>query len=453
MAYVDSLPKLFCQKGLAGANNVTRSKNYLEGDVKVTINRANDGSYSETRYLPDGTQETKDYSAAENATINSCTTIDSDNDGVKDYYDAAPLDPRISFVSSARDQDGDGVPDANDPDKDNDGFDNDDDAFPLDASEWLDTDGDGIGNNTDTDDDGDGVADAQDQYPTDPNNVLDNDNDGVVNLFDIFPNNENSTKAVKFNFTDVANVGITESISEITTSELVWLKQSKPNKSLLDILIPKAFANGGTISLANETNLKSVDSNGEAVDDAVLSSDAFFIAETVATPDGKYVYQITSPLIQESLSNLSEEICNLYVLTQEDNSFECALDMNVKEPRPIQLQENSRVDYQLQGIQFRADNTAIFMGNGNDTNLYLLSPDFQVTQLPNGLPDERGPNISLNGAGWLDDEHVFWLLATTTLSRSETFLTFQQLISTLTRWLILVQKQTFLKMAMVWYPG
>jgi hypothetical protein len=411
VAYVDSLPKLFCQKGLAEANSVNRSKKFLDGDVTVTINRANDGSYSETRNLSDGTQEITNYPASENPTINSCTIIDSDNDGVEDYYDARPLDPQVSLVSASRDIDGDGVPDANDPDKDNDGFDNDDDAFPLDASEWLDTDGDGIGNNSDTDDDGDGLVDAQDEYPLDANNVLDNDNDGVVNLFDVFPNDENTTKAVKFNFIDVASVGITESISKITTSELVWLKQGKPDKSLLDFLIPKAFAQAGTISLANETNLKSVDLNGEAIDDAVLSSDTFFIAETVATPDGKYVYQITSPLIQESLSNLSEEICNLYVLTQEDDSFECALDMKVKEPRPIQLQENSRVDYQLQGIQFRADNTAIFMGNGNDTSLYLLSPDFQVTQLPNGLPDERGPDISLNGSGWLDDEHVFLVVS------------------------------------------
>jgi hypothetical protein len=34
------------------------------------------------------------------------------------------------------------------------------DAFPLDASEWLDTDSDGIGNNADTDDDNDGYSDA-----------------------------------------------------------------------------------------------------------------------------------------------------------------------------------------------------------------------------------------------------------------------------------------------------
>ena len=46
-------------------------------------------------------------------------------------------------------------------DPDGDGYNNQGgaDAFPLDASEWLDTDSDGIGNNSDADDDGDGVVD------------------------------------------------------------------------------------------------------------------------------------------------------------------------------------------------------------------------------------------------------------------------------------------------------
>lgn len=53
-------------------------------------------------------------------------------------------------------------------DTDHDGVVNDQDAFPEDASEWLDTDGDGIGNNKDDDDDGDGVLDINDAYPLDP---------------------------------------------------------------------------------------------------------------------------------------------------------------------------------------------------------------------------------------------------------------------------------------------
>ena len=47
-----------------------------------------------------------------------------------------------------------------DIDDDNDGVLDDDDAFPLDASESVDTDLDGIGNNADNDDDGDKYLDV-----------------------------------------------------------------------------------------------------------------------------------------------------------------------------------------------------------------------------------------------------------------------------------------------------
>ena len=60
------------------------------------------------------------------------------------------------------------------PDLDDDGVNNDDDAFPLDPTEWADSDGDGVGDNADafpndatetTDSDGDGVGDNADVEP------------------------------------------------------------------------------------------------------------------------------------------------------------------------------------------------------------------------------------------------------------------------------------------------
>lgn len=65
------------------------------------------------------------------------------------------------------DTDGDGLYDGIDPDNDNDGVPDVEDAFELDASEWLDSDGDNIGNNADTDDDNDGVLDVNDAFPLD----------------------------------------------------------------------------------------------------------------------------------------------------------------------------------------------------------------------------------------------------------------------------------------------
>jgi hypothetical protein len=70
-------------------------------------------------------------------------------------------------IDNACDSDGDGISNIDDIDDDNDGYDDELDAFPLDQSEWLDTDGDGIGNNTDNDDDNDGEPDNSDYAPLD----------------------------------------------------------------------------------------------------------------------------------------------------------------------------------------------------------------------------------------------------------------------------------------------
>jgi uncharacterized repeat protein (TIGR03806 family) len=66
-----------------------------------------------------------------------------------------------------------------DPDSDDDGVPDDEDAFPDDPDESSDADGDGTGDNADafpndpdetTDTDGDGIGDNADEYPDDPNN-------------------------------------------------------------------------------------------------------------------------------------------------------------------------------------------------------------------------------------------------------------------------------------------
>jgi hypothetical protein len=82
-------------------------------------------------------------------------------------------------VETFTDTDGDGVGDDVDADDDNDTVEDDQDAFPLDATESVDTDSDGVGNNADADDDGDGVEDSLDAFPLDASETVDSDGDGI----------------------------------------------------------------------------------------------------------------------------------------------------------------------------------------------------------------------------------------------------------------------------------
>jgi subtilisin family serine protease len=92
--------------------------------------------------------------------LSAVQTLDADIDLVLNAND------NCEFVSNTEQLnfDGDSAGDACDPDDDNDGVPDTEDALPLDPSESLDNDGDGIGNNADLDDDGDGMPDS---YETD----------------------------------------------------------------------------------------------------------------------------------------------------------------------------------------------------------------------------------------------------------------------------------------------
>ncbi len=129
---------------------------------------------------------------------------DADGDGVGDLCDMCPNDPAKTDAGecgcgvSETDHDGDGIPSCIDDDDDGDGIVDEDDAFPLDGSEWSDTDGDGQGNNADRDDDGDGTPDELDGCPldvgkTDPGFCgcgipdIDSDSDGSPDCIDACP--------------------------------------------------------------------------------------------------------------------------------------------------------------------------------------------------------------------------------------------------------------------------
>ena len=130
-------------------------------------------------------------------------SADSDGDGVGDNADALPNDS-----SETLDNDGDGIGDNADIDDDNDGVDDPADAFPFDSSESLDTDWDGIGNNTDTDDDNDGVEDLEDAFPLDANESLDTDGDGIGNNADADDDNDGYLDAGSGSYYVATNVSI-----------------------------------------------------------------------------------------------------------------------------------------------------------------------------------------------------------------------------------------------------
>ena len=93
-------------------------------------------------------------------------------------------DRRLHLANFAGDTDGDGLPNALDPDDDGDGIPDLEDVFQLDAAEWSDLDRDCIGNNRDTDDDNDYISDDLDAFPLDPYESADTDGDGIGNNAD-----------------------------------------------------------------------------------------------------------------------------------------------------------------------------------------------------------------------------------------------------------------------------
>ena len=137
--------------------------------------------------------------------IANCIDTDDDGDGYLDTDEIACGSDPLLASSKPLDTDNDGIANCIDTDDDNDSYLDENDAFPLDDTEWLDTDADGTGNNADTDDDNDGQTDDHEMacgsdpllassmsLDTDGDTIpdcvdTDDDNDGVIDTADAFP--------------------------------------------------------------------------------------------------------------------------------------------------------------------------------------------------------------------------------------------------------------------------
>jgi len=143
--------------------------------------------------------------------------IDSDKDGVFDSQDAFPND-----ATEWLDTDKDSIGNNADSDDDGDGTQDGNDAFPLDKTEWLDTDNNGIGNNSDLDDDGDGTQDSNDAFPLDKTESYDTDDDGLGDNSDP-DSNGNGILDINEPNGDSDNDGFINSIDEFPNNPLEWI--------------------------------------------------------------------------------------------------------------------------------------------------------------------------------------------------------------------------------------
>jgi hypothetical protein len=300
------------------------------------------------------------------------------------------------------DYDQDQISDVLDPDDDNDGIPDINDPFPLNPLNGLDSDNDGL-------------MDMFDDYPNDASNVIDTDGDGVADRFDIFPNNSSKTKAVVVNLKGAQSIGLGEALAKQDDTEQTlssaFIKNNSSVKSLLDIFINKAHASTST-NISNLTNAIAWNDQGQVLSGSILSSETLFIAEAGLTPDGRFLYLLTSNHIQRALNDVDEEVCSIYKIHMQDYAIECLLATDLGDIEPGSLKGTMQTDYSRSGIDFRSDGAAVMTGfdwaqqlptgvNGgtNSTIAWFLTADGELTSL---LHNEGYFAVS---ALWLNDDY------------------------------------------------
>ena len=334
---------------------------------------------------------------------------DRDSDGVEDTEDLFPSDP-----AEALDTDSDGIGNNEDLDDDNDGVLDGLDAFPLDPSETQDSDFDAIGNNADNDDDNDGLSDDLDPLPLDPTpSTIDTDGDGILDHLDVYPLDSRKTKSVAFDFSSAESIGIgsaltqSQSVSETpTASNLVRFL-----KTISRLLIPEALAD--LVGLSQQTNGIAWDKDGQIVVDSIMSNESLYLTEAAVSPDGKFIYLLTSNHIQRAIPNLSPEVCSIYRVTLATNQFKCLLNSDVGDIEPKSLISSHITDFSRRGIDFRSDGSAVLQGfdwertlpegaggGTNSTVAWHLTPEGVLARLP------IAADFLVRGVLWINDRYI-----------------------------------------------
>ena len=240
----------------------------------------------------------------------------------------------------------------------------------------------------------------------------DSDLDGIADIYDVFPLDPNKSKGIDFNLTNVADLGIGSSL--LSDGNQLSAK-GELSRGLIDGLIEKVVAKvfADESIFLRKTNVSAWDSNGSALTEVIKSNQSLFVSETAISPDGNYLYLLTSAHIQRAVAGLDQEVCSIYRVKVSDQSFSCLLSTELGDIEPKSLIPSQQTDYARSGIQFRADGAAVLQGfdstrvlpdgvdgGTNSTIAWFMTPEGVLTPIP--VEDTH----FVFGVVWLTDDYI-----------------------------------------------